>query len=81
MTEVYTDLENKNKIMKKLTGWVFMYNEYTENWQAATRENYNLLYNDGKSENVLKSKSLDTLFDIIRRTGGDSTKIKKLIDG
>lgn len=65
--------------MKRLSGWVFMYNEYTNNWQAAKREDAKLLYNDINNEKVLKSRSLETLFYIIRSTQGNKTKIKNLI--
>ncbi len=65
--------------MKRLAGWVFIYNEYTGHWQAATRENTKLLYNDSQNEAVLKSKNINTLFEIIRKTNGDKKEIKKLI--
>ena len=65
--------------MNKVSGWMFTYNEFTKNWQAATRENVKMLFNDVMNSRVLKSTSLDTLIDIIRRTDGDPTKLKKLI--
>ena len=65
--------------MRRVAGWMFMYNEFTGNWQAAKREDSSLLYNDIKSSKVLKSKNLDTLIDIIRRTGGNSKEIKSLL--
>lgn len=64
---------------RKLSGWVFIYNELAGYWQATTRENARMLYNDSQNEKVLKSKNINTLFEIIIRTDGDKTKIKKLI--
>ena len=65
--------------MNKVAGWIFTYNEYTKNWQAATRENSSMLFNDMMNSKVLKSPSFNTLIDIIIRTQGDPTKLKKLV--
>lgn len=60
-----------------LHDWVFHYNTYTGNWDATTRSNYNALFN-GKNSEVLSSKDIWTLIEIINRTNGDKTKIQKL---
>lgn len=65
--------------MKNLTGWVFVYNEYTEYWQAARREDYNLLWNAMDSNKVLRSKKFETLIEIIIKTEGNLSKIKKIL--
>jgi hypothetical protein len=65
--------------MKNLTGWVFVYNEYTEYWQAARREDYNLLWNVISSDKVLKSKKIETLIEIIIKTEGNFSKIKRIL--
>lgn len=65
--------------MNNISGWVFIYNEFTKNWQAATRENIQMLFNDIMNEGVLKSKSFNTLIDIIRRTNGNQEALKRLV--
>lgn len=66
--------------MKKLQGWIFTYNSYTEKWMAAKRENYTKLFSDMSSSDVLKSSSFNTLQELIIRTGGDQTKLKRLVN-
>lgn len=61
-----------------LYDWVFHFNTYTQKWDATTRDNYNLLFNDRKSGKVLSSSELWTLVEIINRTNGNPDKIEKL---
>lgn len=65
--------------MKELEGWVFNYNAFNGQWAAARREDYPLLFNEYRNPNVLRSKSFQTLQELIIKTGGDIDKIKKLI--
>ena len=58
--------------------WLFHYNDYTGNWEAAKRENYTDLFSNRK-ENVLSSGNLNTLVELIEKTDGDAEKIKKLL--
>jgi len=62
---------------KNLHGWVIIYNQYTDTFYAAKRENYASLTNGGPG--VLKSKEINTLFELIDRTDGDEKKINKLL--
>lgn len=65
--------------MKKLTNWVFTYNDFTSQWQATTRDNYSLLFNDSTNSKVLRSKDMDSLIALIRKTEGDPVKIKRVV--
>lgn len=66
--------------MKKLAGWVFIYNEYTNKWQGAKRENYNLLYNDITNPLVIRANNIEALFELIIKTNGDKQKLKKIVN-
>lgn len=63
--------------MKNLHNWVITYNQYTNSWLAASRDNAKELFSGGP--NVLKFKNIDTLIAILSRTGGNKAKIAKLI--
>lgn len=65
--------------MKTLTNWIFTYNDFTSQWQATTRDNYELLFNDRTNSKVLRSKDLDSLIALIRKTEGNPAKIKRLV--
>lgn len=62
-----------------LYGWIFHYNHFTAAWSAARREDYNDLFSNRKSTNVLSSSKIETLVEIICRTNGDASKISKLL--
>lgn len=64
-----------------LYGWVFKYNPYEDLWSATPDSNYFALSN-GHNEDVLSTKgvgNINTLLGIINQTGGDKSKLKKLI--
>lgn len=61
-----------------LYDWLFHYNHYTNMWNAFKRDDLNKYFN-GELESALSSKKHSTLVDIIEKTGGDETKIKKLL--
>lgn len=61
-----------------LYDWVFSYNPYTRKWRAAKRENYNELFSGG--DTIISSSSIDTLIEIIIKTGGDISKADKLVE-
>lgn len=67
--------------MKNVADWVFNYNTFNRQWQAAKRENYKDLFNNYRSPNVLRSSEMKTLVSLIEKTNGDHTKINKLISG
>jgi len=65
---------NRNEVLQN---WVFCYNPSREAFEAVERDYYNELWNGG--DHVLRSSEFKTLQEIIIKTGGDRSKIKKLI--
>ncbi len=61
----------------RLYGWLFHYNPYRNQWEAAKREHYKELFSGGK--HVLRSRTLETLKDLIMETNGDPKKIMILV--
>ena len=64
---------------KHLSDWVFHYNSFDDTWGAAKRENQTDLFNDRKSKNVLSSKNIKDLIELINKTNGDENKLKRLV--
>lgn len=65
--------------MEQLEGWLLTYNPHIGSWLAVTRDNANLLFNDHKNSEVLKSKSSDTIIELIIKTQGKQDKINTLL--
>lgn len=66
--------------MAKVHGWVFTYNQYTDRWYAATRENYQKLFSDINSDDVIGASSVAVLTRLINRFDGDKKKINAYIE-
>lgn len=62
-----------------LYDWVFRFNSIDKMWYGVKRENYNDLFSDLSSKNILKSSSIKTLAEIINKTDGDIKKINSLL--
>lgn len=62
---------------KLLHGWIMTWNDYLGVYCAVDRDNYNKLFNGG--DGVIKSKDINTLQELIMRTGGNPEKLKKLV--
>jgi predicted component of type VI protein secretion system len=60
-----------------LQQWVFVYNPYQEEWQAAMRKDINELWNNSQSKKVLRSKKIKVLEDLIVKYGDIDTINKK----
>ena len=65
----------KNEI---LNDWIFRLNPYNNKWLTAKRENYHDLMNNINSNKVISSSSVDTLTDLIIRTGGNIKEMHKI---
>lgn len=81
--EVYTDLEPSyaNPAVgpgSALYDFVFHFNPYTELWAAVHRDDYLQYWSDGNHPRIIRSKSVDTLQQLIIKTGGDKSKIEQL---
>jgi len=61
-----------------LFSYVFHYNAHNKTWAAIPRELYNDYWSDSAKPGILKSKSIETLIEILYKTGGDKNKIGKL---
>ena len=64
--------------MNKLNGWVFTYNSLNKKWMATKREHYVDLFSRINNSTVIKSSSIDTLIELIIKTDGNQTRLKKL---
>ena len=64
--------------MEQLHNFLFTYNSYTKNWRVTQRENYLDFFSKPEKE-FLRSKDINTLMELIIKTGGDEVKIKKLL--
>lgn len=62
-----------------LYNYVFHYNAHNKNWAAIPREMYNDYWSDSTKPGILRSKSIDTLTELIYKTGGDAKKLSKLV--
>jgi hypothetical protein len=70
-----------NQDMAYLEDWIFHYNAYANQWAAFPRETYTQYWNDYEDINVLRSKELPTLLDLLHKTKGDKLLIEKLTSG
>lgn len=61
-----------------LSGWVFIYNAFTEQWWGTKRESYRNLWNGGGD--ILKADTFETLRELISRTGGEPAKLEELVN-
>lgn len=75
--DIYTDYEKPIE-MDRLYQWWFTYNPMTQVWCACHNEYKNAVYNDHTSPNVIRSKSIDTLIELIIRTDGNIEEMNKL---
>ena len=71
-------LKKFNNMKEALQQWVFVYNPYQEEWQAAMRKDMNELWNNSQSKKVLRSKKIQTLENLIIKYGDIDTIITLL---
>jgi hypothetical protein len=81
--EVYQDYEPdyKPNSLEYLNDWVFHFNAYTKNWAAIPRETYNEYWNDYKNAGVIRSKSINTLLELLHKSKGSVDAIEHIING
>lgn len=87
--DVYTDYEgfgfykpeeyDAQTTGESLYNWVFHYNEFTGVWNAIPRDAYNDYWSNRDCPAIISSKSIDTLKELIAKTGGDKKKIERLV--
>lgn len=64
-----------------LNDWVFHFSTFTEQWAAIPRDAYNEYWNDYKNAGVLRSKSINTLLDLLHKAKGSSDVVEQIING
>ena len=74
-------MENSRSELSYLEDWVFHYNSITNNWAAIPRECYSEYWNNYKHPDILRSKHLNTLLDLLHKTKGDKNTIEDLTSG
>lgn len=81
--EVYQDEEPyyKPADLAYLEDWVFHFNSFRNEWAAVPRETYNEYWNDYKNGNVLRSKHLNILLDLLHKSKGNKEIIEDIISG
>jgi G:T-mismatch repair DNA endonuclease (very short patch repair protein) len=61
--------------------WIFHYNPYEDRWAAIPRDNYTDYWNDRAHKNILRSKHLNTLIDLLYKCKGSVDCIEDLTRG
>jgi len=64
--------------MTDLHNYVFHYNQYTNLWNAIPRDLYNQYWSNRKLKQVLSSKDLDTLIELINKISNDEDFLNKI---
>lgn len=81
--ETYQDVEPfyiPNEL-SYLEDWVFHYNSHSKEWAAIPRETYSEYWNNFKHPDVLRSKHLNTLLDLLHKSKGNRDIIEDLTSG
>jgi hypothetical protein len=85
--DVYTDYEGFGQyspessvpeVNSSIYNFVFHFNAYTGLWSAIPRDLYNDYWTDHTTHGVLRSKSIETLFHLLYKTGGDVEEVYKI---
>jgi len=74
-------MDNLKQDLSYLQDWVFHYNSFTEQWAAIPRESYDQYWNDYKNTSVLRSKTLNTLLELLHKAKGSTNVIEHIING
>jgi hypothetical protein len=74
-------MDNLKQDLSYLQDWVFHYNSFTEQWAAIPRESYDQYWNDYKNAAVLRSKTLNTLLELLHKAKGSTDVIEHIING
>lgn len=67
--------------MAYLEDWVFHFNSFRNEWAAIPRNIYTQYWSNYNHPDVLRSKHLNTLLDILNKTKGDKDLIEELTRG
>jgi len=64
-----------------LYDWVFHFNPYSDEWSAIPKKLYSEYLNNKKHPEIIRSKKVNTLIEILNKTKGDPEEIEKLVRG
>jgi hypothetical protein len=83
LQETYMDQEPyyKPQDLSYLEDWVFHFNSFTEEWAAIPRNKYDEYWNQYNHPDVLRSRNLISLLDLLHKSKGDREVIEKLTSG
>ena len=80
--QTYQDLESGyDSSMDYLGDWIFHYNSFNDQWAAIPRNVYNEYWSNYKHSDVLRSKHLNVLLDLLHKSKGDAGVIEDLTRG
>lgn len=71
----------ENDVENYLYNWVFYFDSFNDLWSAIPRNLYNEYWNNSDIDGVIRSKSINTLTEIINKTKGNIKEIERYIDG
>ncbi len=63
-----------------LNDYVFHYSSFNEQWAAIPREQYTQYWSNYNLKGIIRSRSFNTLLDIIHKTKGDLNDLNKKIN-
>jgi hypothetical protein len=63
-----------------LDDYVFHYSSLTDQWSAIPREYYTQYWSNYNMKNIIRSRSFNTLLDIIHKTKGDLNDLNKKLN-
>ena len=86
MTNKNKPMANKEKTEPQddqlyMYDWVFHFNPYSEEWSAIPKKLYYEYWNNKKHPDILRSKKVTTLLEILYKAKGDVDEIQKLVSG
>lgn len=61
-----------------LHDYVFHYNMFTRNWAAIPRESYQAYWSDMNHPGIIRSSSIDTLIEIVKKVEYDPQFLDKI---
>ncbi len=81
--ETYQDVEPfyTPHELSYLEDWVFHFNSISEEWAAIPRETYSEYWNNYKHSDVLRSKHLNTILDLLHKSKGNKDIIEDITRG
>jgi hypothetical protein len=74
-------MDDLKQDLSYLEDWIFHYSVHTNEWAAIPRNSYKEYWNNYKHSDILRSKHLNTLLDLLHKSKGDAGIIEDLTRG